>query len=62
MTTKNPRINLVIEKPLFHILKDLSVKNALSLSSQTRDLIIRALEDIEDIGLARVSIPKRKDF
>ncbi|MCB4790939.1 MAG: antitoxin, RHH family protein [Elusimicrobia bacterium] len=62
MTTKNPRINLVIEKPLFHILKDLSAKNALSLSSQVRDLIIRALEDIEDIGLANEASQREKNF
>lgn len=62
MGTKLPRINLVIEEPIFNILKDLSRKNALSLSSQARELIISALEDIEDIGLAKIAERRDKTF
>lgn len=62
MGTKHPRINLVIEEPLFNILKDLSKLNSLSLSSQVKDLVVKALEDVEDIGLNRIAAYREKTF
>ncbi|MFH1258752.1 MAG: DUF6290 family protein [Elusimicrobiota bacterium] len=62
MTTKHPRINLVIEEPIFHILKDLSKANSLSLSSQVKNLVLKALEDIEDMGLNRIADYREKTF
>lgn len=62
MGTSHPRINLVIEKPLFNTIKELSEENDLSLSSQVRELVIKALEEIEDMGLSRIAEKRLKTF
>lgn len=62
MTTKHPRINLVIEKPVYNVIKTLSRENDLSLSSQVRDLVIKALEEIEDRILVRIADQRQKTF
>ena len=55
MPTKNPRINIVVEDPLYKILKELADKKGLSMSSLSRDLIREALEMREDIALSYVA-------
>jgi len=52
MPTKNPRINVVLEKPLYKAVADLARKEGMSLSMVTRDLLKEALELREDIVLA----------
>ncbi len=42
MPTKNPRIHVVLEKPLFNHLKGLARRNGLSMSLEARELIKEA--------------------
>ncbi len=53
MPTKNPRINVVLEKPLYKAVSELARKEGVSLSMAARDLLREALELREDIGLTR---------
>jgi hypothetical protein len=43
MPTKNPRIHVVLEKPLYDRLKVLSKRDGLSISSEARELIRQAV-------------------
>ena len=43
MPTKNPRVHVVLERPLFDNLKGLAKKNGLSVSLEARELIREAL-------------------
>lgn len=53
MPAKNPRVNVVMEKPLFSYIHDISQKEGLSMSMVVRDLIKEALEAREDDALSR---------
>ena len=53
MPAKNPRINVVLEDPLYEGVRFLAQKDGVSLSAKVRDLIREALEVQEDIYLAR---------
>jgi predicted DNA-binding protein len=55
MPTKNPRINLVLEKPLYRQIQRLAKIEGVSLSLKVRDLIKEALEAHEDIALAKLA-------
>jgi metal-responsive CopG/Arc/MetJ family transcriptional regulator len=52
MPSKNPRINVVLEKNLFNNVRLLAEKDGVSLSTKVRDLVREALEIQEDISLA----------
>ncbi len=52
MPAKNPRINVVLEEPLFKSVKQLAKVDGVSLSLKARDLIREALETHEDETLA----------
>lgn len=62
MPTTNPRVNVVLEKPLFLRLKKLAVKDGVSLSTKVRDLIRGALEEYEDAYLVRAAEDRMKTF
>ena len=51
MPTKNPRVNTVLEEPLFHAVQSLAERDRVSLSQKVRDLVREALELVEDEGL-----------
>jgi predicted DNA-binding protein len=53
MPAKNPRINVVLEDPLYEGVRFLAQKDGVSLSTKVRDLIKDALEVQEDIYLTR---------
>jgi uncharacterized protein (DUF1778 family) len=53
MPTKNPRINVALEKPIYALIKRLAQERGLSLSMVTRDLVREALEIHEDAVLVR---------
>ncbi len=55
MPTKNPRINVVLERPIYSLIEKLAQQRGLSLSMVTRDLIRGALEIHEDAVLAEVA-------
>ncbi|MFH0975631.1 MAG: hypothetical protein V1874_07590 [Spirochaetota bacterium] len=52
MPTKNPRINVVLEEPLYAAIHDLAERDKVSLSLKIRDLVKEALEIKEDVGLS----------
>lgn len=55
MPTKNPRINVALEKPIYSLIEKLAQQRGLSLSMVTRDLIRDALEIHEDAVLSAIS-------
>jgi len=55
MPTKNPRINIVLEEPLYRIIREMAEKDGLSMSNLSRDLIREALELREDVALAALA-------
>lgn len=62
MPTKNPRVNVVLEKPLYDSLRRLAEKEEISLSLKIRDLVREALEAQEDAALARFAEEREKSF
>ena len=62
MPTLNPRVNVVLEKPLFATLKKLATKDGVSLSTKVRDLIRGALEEYEESFLVEVAEERAKTF
>ena len=55
MPTKHPRVNVVLEAPLYDALGRLARREGASLSTTARDLLRAALETREDAGLARIA-------
>jgi hypothetical protein len=62
MPTKNPRINVVLEKPLYDSVRRLAASEDISLSLKIRDLVKEALEGQEDIALAELATEHEKTF
>ncbi len=60
MPTKNPRINVALEKPIYLIIERLAQARGLSMSMVTRDLIREALEIHEDTVLGRFAEAREK--
>jgi hypothetical protein len=51
MPTKNPRINVVLERPLYNNVARLAERDGVSLSLKVRDLVKEALEIEEELAL-----------
>src|SRR3989304_3849462 len=51
MPTKNPRVNMVLERTLFEALQRIAERDGVSLSLKARDLIRGAIESSEDVTL-----------
>ena len=49
MPTKHPRLNVVLERPVYRSVKQLAKRDGISLSLKARDLIRDALELYEDV-------------
>ena len=62
MATKNPRLNVVLEAPLYMALRHLAQKDRVSLSFKARDLIREALESYEDGYWAKAAESREKTF
>jgi hypothetical protein len=62
MPTKNPRVNVVLERPLYNNMERLAERDGVSLSLKARDLIKEALEIEEDIALAHLAETREKSF
>ena len=62
MPAKNPRINVVLEKPLYNNVERLAQRDGVSLSLKVRDLVKEALEIEEDIGLSKLVETREKTF
>jgi predicted DNA-binding protein len=62
MPAKNPRVNVVLEKPLYNALHDLAEDEGVSMSMLMRDLVKEALELREDRALAEIAAERVKGF
>jgi hypothetical protein len=62
MPAKNPRINVVLEKPLYDSVRRLAASEEISLSLKIRDLVKEALEAQEDIALTELAAEREKTF
>ena len=60
MPTKNPRINVAVDKALYKVIEALSREKGISMSMVTRDLIKEAIEIEEDIALADFAAEREK--
>jgi len=60
MPAKNPRVNVVLERPLYNALGRLARQDGASLSTKARDLLRDALELREDAGLYRLAEERAK--
>jgi len=62
MPAKNPRVNVVLEKPLYKSVEFLAKRDGVSLSLKVRDLIKVALEVEEDVSLSLFAGNREKTF
>lgn len=62
MPAKNPRINVVLEKPLYDSIEYLAKKDGVSLSLKVRDLVKEALEIEEDMLLSTFAEERERTF
>jgi predicted DNA-binding protein len=62
VATKNPRINVVLEKPLYERVEYLAKKEGVSLSLKARDLIRESLETYEDLFLSEFAEQREATF
>jgi len=54
MATKQPRLQVLLEKPLYSAVESLADEEGVSMSAKARDLIREALEHLEDAALAKI--------
>lgn len=62
MPAKNPRINIVVERPLYSAIHDMAKESGISMAMVVRDLIREALELKEDAALAAFADERMKSF
>jgi hypothetical protein len=62
MPVKNPRINVVLERPLYAAIEKLAARDGVSLSLKARDLMKVALETEEDIALSTLAERRERTF
>lgn len=62
MPTKNPRIHVVCEEPLYYEISKIARAESTSLSAVAHDLIKEALELREDQVLAEIADERAKTF
>jgi hypothetical protein len=51
MLTKKPRVNIIVEQPLYMAMQDLANREGVSMSTIARDLIREAIELREEVAL-----------
>lgn len=62
MPAKNPRLNIVVEKPIYEAIKGIAKKEGTSISLKARDLLREALEIYEDRILEGIASEREKKF
>lgn len=62
MPTKNARVNVVLEKPLYAAVDEIAKRQGLSRSMVVRDLVREAIELREDLALAALAERREKSF
>ena len=55
MPAKNPRINVVLENPLYKQVQFLARKDGVSMSAKVRELLKEIIETQEDIFLSEIA-------
>jgi hypothetical protein len=60
MPARNPRVNVVLEKPLYEAVGNLAREEGVSLSTAVRDLVKEAIEIREDVDLGRLAGAREK--
>jgi hypothetical protein len=61
MPTTQPRVNVVLEKPLYDALAGLAEHEGVSLSHKARDLILHAVTLEEDAALEALVLHRKKN-
>lgn len=61
MATTLPRVTAVLEPTLYDTIQKLAREDGVSLSQKTRDLLLQALELVEDTGLEKIVEHRRKN-
>jgi len=62
MPTTKPRINVILEEPLYETIEHLAERDGMSLSMKVRDLVKDALEIQEDLALSSFAEEREKSF
>jgi len=62
MPAKNPRINIVLDMPLYKNVQFLAEKDGVSLSAKVRELLKEAMETHEDIYLSALAEERETTF
>jgi hypothetical protein len=62
MPARNPRVNVVLERPLYEALERLARREGTSLSLKVRDLLREALEAHEDLLLGQVAQERERTY
>ncbi len=62
MPTKNPRVNVVLEKGLYSTINEMAANEGISMSLIMRDLVKEALEIREDTALAKIADRREQTF
>ena len=62
MATKMPRLNVVLERPVYFTIVDMAKRDGVSLSLKARDLIREALEFCEDGFWAKEARARERTF
>ncbi|MBI2882679.1 MAG: toxin-antitoxin system, antitoxin component [Candidatus Methylomirabilis oxyfera] len=62
MPTTLPRIYTAMERPIYEAVAMLAKKDGVSLSQKARDLLVEALEVIEDEGLEAIVERRRQNM
>jgi hypothetical protein len=62
MPTKNPRVNVVLERPMYDALGRMARREGSSLSTTARDLLRAALEMQEDRSLGAIAEQRERTF
>lgn len=62
MPTKYPRLNVVLEPPLYLAIKQLAKKDGTSLSLKARDLLRQALQYCEDLYWVNAATKREASF
>ena len=62
MATKHPRVNLVMEPPLYSVIQNMAHLEGVSMSALARELIKEAISLREDAALAGFAEEREKSF
>jgi metal-responsive CopG/Arc/MetJ family transcriptional regulator len=62
MPTKNARVNVVMEKPLYTAVSGLAKREGTSMSMVVRDLVKEAIELREDIELVKIAEQRERSL